>query len=159
MSEAKPLNELMAQLPSVTDATGKSVVLTDAQGTMSKISYASFMRKNLCEAEEAGSTLLLKDFIQKYIQGMPPGFVLTDIDYNNSVRWYLNLKPGLNLSMQNYCILVTKAKGSVNGAWSALSFLVIPTATNDGLYSVCFTTGATSAESSVRVNKIEMTTV
>lgn len=46
MSESKDIKSMFASLPSVTDSTGKSVVLTDADGNRSKKPLSDFCKPN-----------------------------------------------------------------------------------------------------------------
>ncbi len=65
MSEGKPLNELMAQLPAVTDASGKSVVLTDAQGELSKVA-GSVLGVKYSKVNGGGAALLISGYALVY---------------------------------------------------------------------------------------------
>lgn len=159
MTEASTLNTLLATAQAVTDATGKSVLLTDANGVLGKISEASMRRVSLNGAEEAGTVLPLKDFIQKYIQGKQPGQLLTDTDYNNSTRWSVTLKGSSVISLQNFCVMVTKVKGNVNSAWCGISFIAFSTVIKGMIYFVSYCTENTADIVNVIVSKIDATVV
>lgn len=156
MSDSITLPDLIKSLPTVSDQTGKSILLTDAQGNPSKMSYQEHPKVvSLLEKEIPGKVMGLKDFTTKYITGLPEGSILTDKIYQHDKAWYLNLKSGLTVDLQAVMIKVVKNRGSLSGAWANISLIFFPSSTEEtAIYLVTQTTGSTADAYNTTVRKI-----
>ena len=122
------------------------------------MSASNMTYRNLTWSEPAGTTLSLGEFIRKYIQGKPIGFVLSDTDYANSVKWYVKIKDGVSICPQEYMVFITKSKGSVDSAWSYISFVLFP-CSGSYVYFVSYVTDNSASSVTMTVKRILLTTV
>ena len=158
MSVTKTLADKFKAAPSVSDASGKSVMLTDSNGNVSKHGVNNLFSGSLYKAEPAETVLPLKDFIEKYVEDRPVGYMLTDKTYSNSARWYVNIKDNLVLNVQSFTVQIIKNYGRISSAWARVSLLFIPNALPTA-YIVTYTTNSTASDVSVIVRRLELTTV
>ena len=158
--DTKTLADKLKAAPYVTGPSGMSVVLTDNQGNLGKMTYNNFRYVNLNNKEEPKLTITLKEFIKKYIpDDSPAGMCLTDMSYADSVKWDIELKPGLNVSPQDYMILVTKVSRNVDSPWCCISLMMLPARPSLKMYSVFYTTGAIPNNSEIVVKEADLTDV
>lgn len=158
MSGTRTLADKLKAAPAVSDAKYKSVVLTDGDGKLSKQAIGSFFCKSLAGSEPVESTLSLQEFIKKYVEGMPVGSTLSDKDYQNSTRWYLNLKDGLRVNLQDYVVMITKNSKVVSSAWAKISLFLIPCSSTEA-YTVTYITGESASVITVLVKRFTLTVV
>lgn len=158
MMETKEMSGIMKDAPIDTTSSGMYLTLVDANGEPHRISNANILGMSLSQKEEAKSYMNLVDFLRKYVKDKSVGFILTDRSYNFSVEWYLTLKAGLSVSLQNYMILLTKRTGTVDSAYCCISFLLLP-CDDSTAYSVTYVTRATASDNSVKIRKWSLTTV
>ncbi len=156
-TQTKELTEVFKEAPVKTSMSGY-VMLSDSNGEPSRITAFNMRGTNLANAETAGSTMTLADFLRKYIQGKSPGWVATDTDYSNVIKWHLRLKGSLTVPLQEYMVFVTKCKGSPDNPWSNFAFFLLPT-TGNIAYRVSYITDSTAANYTVSVAQWTMTTV
>ncbi len=156
MSAPITLPDLIKSLPTATDQTGKDILLSDAQGNPSKMSYSDHPKVvNLLEKEMPGKVMGLKDFTTKYITGLPEGSIMTDNIYQHDKAWYLNLKTGLTVDLQAVMIKVVKNHGSLLRAWANISLVIFPSSSEaTDIYFVTQTTGSTADAYNAIVRKI-----
>ena len=156
MSAPITLPDLIKSFPAVSDASGKSLLLTDANGNLSRFAYPEHLKVvNLSGKEVAGKVLVLKNFTTKYITGLTEGTMLTNKDYAHSTTWYLNLKEGVTVDLQTVMIIVAKNRNSLSHAWANISLIILPSSTEEtAIYFVTQATGSTADAYNLVVRKI-----
>lgn len=154
MTEATILNDLLKNSQSASDPKGLSALFCNSNGELSKVSFANLFRLSLNNTETAKSTMSLKSFIEKYIQGRSAGCMLTDTQFYDSAKWFVKLQDGCEVSPQDFAILLTKTTGNVNGAWCCFSFLMMPCRSSSKMYTVSYSTAETAEAVTIQVKTL-----
>lgn len=138
------------------------LLLTDANtGQVKRIEPARLNVTDLSGKEAPGTVLSLKEFTAKYIAGKAVGHALTDKSYANATAWFIEVKAGLRLNLQQYKIVVAKATGNLTGAWQNVSVLILPVhaASTAAIYTVTQLTYSSASDYEAIVCSIPMTLI
>lgn len=139
MSDAKKFNAVSAS----TDTTGKSVLLTDDAGNISKMVPEKIGRVELTRTEDPQTTLEVVDFAKKYIVNKPMGTMLANTEHNTAVTWYVKLNDNVTIDTQEAIFLVGRSI-SLDRTWRNVSFLILPMRSMGTVYSVSLSTHSTA---------------
>lgn len=160
MSTTKGLSDVLKSAPSVSDATGLSILAKNGNGEFKAIPSSQFGLTNLTDCEPPGTTLTLREFTDKYITGKRVGHKLTDMAYSDAITWYVSIGSSLKLRTQFYIIEVVKHRLNLDQPWASITLLFMPAHTlANAIYIVNQMTGETKEEYSCTVKKINLSSL
>lgn len=158
MSETIDFKDMVKGLPTTSSASG-NVMMADAQGAVSLLPISSLRVVNLSGKEAANTELDVKEFHTKYLKGLPVGTMVTDPASFSDTRWFVKLSDNLKLNVQHYIFIVTKNRGSVNTAWSYISFLALPSFDGAEIYKVNISVSSKVSDVHVTCRKVGLASV
>ena len=160
MSDLRTLADKLKAAPSVSGFSGGSLLITNANGGLSKAPISEFKLANLYKKESNGNVISLRDFTTKYIEGKYVGTILSDVVYSHAEAWYVRLKGELTINMQTYSVEIMKSSGSLTSSWCCITLLFRPSSPMaQYIYFVSQTTGATADTYSVSIKRVELESV
>ena len=127
-----------------------------ASGAMSRIRLDAMSHYNIAGEEEAGSTISLTDFTRKYLTGKPVGYMICDNRFSNASRFYVKLREGLVVNLQDYSLVITHKSGTIDTPWACITFMLFPASAGTTIYKVRQTTAASSEEYTLQILRLAM---
>ncbi len=155
----KDITEVIKDAPSSTDTNGKSVVLADSNGNLSKISHQLMIMTELGMKAAAGAHISFYEFIKEYVQGKPVGYMLSDSSFNNATAWYLDIKEGLSVNLQRAVIMISKTTNNIDRAWAAVSIILFPGVDSPNMYTATYQVNASTSDVTITARKIELSAI
>ncbi|MDE5975766.1 MAG: hypothetical protein K2G69_04380 [Muribaculaceae bacterium] len=142
MSESKKFSAV----PTASDMTGKSVLLTDDSGEVSKITPLNLKLTSIRGKETRGSTITIEEFVDKYIANANVLDCFSDVEFDNASTWYIQISDSLTINIQHFIIVLAKKVRNLSQTWGHISLLFFPASSQVAkMYHVVLSTGSSTS--------------